>query len=119
MLKSRSARTVFGAELAAHPDYPKVSMLTVEVARGLAFSAPIRRGHGESVVLEYWCEAAGTMFGRDAPGGHHADREHDQVVVRVPQPIIPSCRAIISAASVSRRLTVNGWPRTSSARRMR
>ncbi|MFF3571988.1 hypothetical protein [Nocardia jiangxiensis] len=72
---------LFGAELAAHPDYPKVSMLTVEVARGLAFSAPIRRGHGDSALLEYWCEAAATMLGRPAPAGHHTDREHDQVVV--------------------------------------
>lgn len=70
---------LFGAELAAHPDYPKVSMLTVEVSRGLAFSAPIRRGHGDPVLLEYWCAAAATMLGRPVPGDSH--REHDHRVV--------------------------------------
>ena len=67
---------LFGAELAAHPDYPKVSMLTVEVARGLAFSAPIRRGHGDPILLEYWCAAAATMLGRPAPGTPRRDHEY-------------------------------------------
>ncbi|MBY8861959.1 hypothetical protein K7711_36170 [Nocardia sp. CA2R105] len=62
---------LFGTELAAHPDYPKVSMLTVEVARGLAFSAPIRRGHGDALLLDYWCSAAATMLGRPASADDH------------------------------------------------
>jgi AcrR family transcriptional regulator len=58
---------LFGPELAAHPDYPKVSMLTVEVARGLAFSAPIRHGHSDAVLLDYWCAAAHAMLGQHPP----------------------------------------------------
>lgn len=40
-----------------------VAMLTVEVARGLAFSAPIRRGHGDRTLLAYWGAAAATVVG--------------------------------------------------------
>ncbi|AXK89089.1 TetR/AcrR family transcriptional regulator [Nocardia farcinica] len=58
---------LFGPEIAAHPHYPQVAMLTVELARGLAFSAPIRRGHGDRSVLEFWQAAAATMLGRSAP----------------------------------------------------
>lgn len=55
---------LFGPELVAHPDYPSVAMLTVEIARGLAFSAPIRRGRGDATLLDYWCHAASAMLGR-------------------------------------------------------
>lgn len=54
---------LFGPDIAAHPDFPRVAMLTVEVARGLAFSAPIRRSHGDSTLLAYWETAAATMLG--------------------------------------------------------
>lgn len=56
---------LFGPQIVAHPDYPRIAMLTVEVARGLAFSAPIRHGGGDSVLLEYWCTAAQIMLSRE------------------------------------------------------
>lgn len=72
-LREQLAR-LFGAEVAAHPDYPRVAMLTVEVARGLAFSAPVRRGRGDTQLLDYWTTAAtamltrvGTSAGRELP----------------------------------------------------
>lgn len=67
---------LFGPGITAHPDYRHIAMLTVELARGLAFSAPIRRGHGDSQILDYWCAAAATMLSRSpAPvsGRHFAD----------------------------------------------
>ncbi|RZS44722.1 TetR family transcriptional regulator [Herbihabitans rhizosphaerae] len=65
---------LFGPKLTAHPDYPRVAMLTVEIARGLAFSAPIRRGTGDTTLLDYWCDAAAAMLGttraRTTPSHH-------------------------------------------------
>lgn len=64
---------LFGADIAAHPDFPRVAMLTVEVARGLAFSAPIRRGNGDSTLLAYWETAAATMLGLRSAAAEPAD----------------------------------------------
>jgi hypothetical protein len=58
---------LFGPELAAHPNYPQVAMLTVEIARGLAFSAPIRRG-SDATLLDFWCSAAAVMLMEPAIG---------------------------------------------------
>lgn len=55
---------LFGPTVTAHPDYPRIAVLTVELARGLAFSAPIRRGHGDTHILDYWCAAATAMLSR-------------------------------------------------------
>lgn len=63
---------LFGPEISAHPSYPRVAMLTVEIARGLAFSAPIRRGHGDTTLLDYWCTAAATMLDQTRTASRHA-----------------------------------------------
>lgn len=72
---------LFGPEIAAHPDFPRVAMLTVEVARGLAFSAPIRRGDGDGVLLRYWETAAATMLGLRSPATEPPDPAlHDLLI---------------------------------------
>ncbi|MET9214939.1 MULTISPECIES: TetR/AcrR family transcriptional regulator [unclassified Nocardia] len=57
---------LFGPEIAAHPDFPRIALLTVEIARGLAFSAPIRRGTGDRTLLDYWQAAAARMLTDDS-----------------------------------------------------
>lgn len=63
---------LFGPDIAADPEFATLAMLTVELSRGLAVSAPIRHGRGDSVILDYWCAAAAAKLGRDtrtAPQG--------------------------------------------------
>ncbi|MFB7719519.1 TetR/AcrR family transcriptional regulator [Nocardia sp. NPDC056100] len=55
---------LFGPEIATDPEFPTLAMLTVEIARGLAFSAPTRRGRGDTVMLDYWARAATAMLNR-------------------------------------------------------
>jgi len=67
---------LFGPEIAAAPDFPILAMLTVELARGLALSAPIRRGRGDDPILDYWCRAATTMLDHE-PSRDRSPRDYN------------------------------------------
>ena len=66
VLLHRQLADLFGPDIAAHQDFRTLSMLTVELARGLAVNAPVRGNRADSKLLDYWCLAAARMLRQPA-----------------------------------------------------
>lgn len=49
---------LFGADIAAHPRFPIVAILSLELATGMAIARGVRGGQGEQELLDAWSEAA-------------------------------------------------------------
>jgi AcrR family transcriptional regulator len=55
---------LFGDEIAARPGYQTVASLTVELARGLALSSPLRQKRdSDQALLDTWARAATGLLG--------------------------------------------------------
>lgn len=53
---------LFGADLAAHPRFATVAVLSVELAAGMAIVRAARGDRGQKRLLDAWCEAAALLL---------------------------------------------------------
>lgn len=57
---------VFGAEVTAHPNFPLVADLTVQLMRGLTISAALRdRVEHDEPLIDQWAQVARTLLATD------------------------------------------------------
>lgn len=57
---------LFGREIAAHPRFPVIALLTLELAAGMAMLGPLRGNRSDESLLDAWAEAAAALLGQSS-----------------------------------------------------